>query len=58
VLWIVDYKTSRHEGAGVDAFLDQERERYAKQLQTYVQAVTRGNAGLDFPALKGWREVA
>ena len=25
--WIVDYKTSSHEGADVEAFLDRERER-------------------------------
>ena len=29
VEWLVDYKTSRHEGAGVEAFLDRERDRYS-----------------------------
>src|SRR5207245_335128 len=29
--WTVDYKTSRHEGAEVEAFLDHERERYSTQ---------------------------
>ena len=28
--WIVDYKTSSHEGADVEAFLDRERERYER----------------------------
>src|SRR5437773_1610851 len=34
-VWVVDYKTSRHEGAEVNAFLDKELERYAKQLERY-----------------------
>jgi ATP-dependent exoDNAse (exonuclease V) beta subunit len=56
--WIVDYKTSGHEGGNVDAFLDQERERYDKQLARY--AATLGEPatmlGLYFPLLSGWRE--
>ncbi len=31
--WIVDYKTSSHEGTGLDAFLDRERARYAAELE-------------------------
>jgi ATP-dependent exoDNAse (exonuclease V) beta subunit len=57
VQWIVDYKTSRHEGADVEAFLDQERERYAAQLATYAKAIKRASAGLYFPLLQGWREL-
>ena len=34
--WIVDYKTSSHEGAGLEEFLDRERERYAPQLERYA----------------------
>ena len=54
--WIVDYKTSVHEGADVDAFLDRERERYAAQMQRYAAALG-GNSmwGLYFPLLGGWR---
>ncbi len=37
VRWIVDYKTSSHEGAGLDEFLDNERERYRAQLERYAQ---------------------
>jgi len=58
-LWIVDYKTSSHEGAGVQAFLDRERERYAAQLERYARALGAGeNArlGLYFPLVSGWRE--
>lgn len=60
--WIVDYKTSVHEGAGLDEFLDRERVRYAPQLERYA-AILRGlddrrpiRLGLYFPLLGGWRE--
>ena len=56
--WIVDYKTSSHEGADVEGFLAREEERYAPQLERY--AIASGKAGarraLYFPLLKGWRE--
>jgi hypothetical protein len=35
VPWIVDYRTSSHEGADVEAFLDTEWERYRDQLELY-----------------------
>ena len=57
--WIVDYKTSGHEGTNVDGFLDQEQERYRAQLERYAQALARDDAamlGLYFPLLAGWRE--
>jgi ATP-dependent helicase/nuclease subunit A len=56
VLWVIDYKTSRHEGAGVDAFLDRELERYAPQLARYAKALGDTRMGLYFPLLSGWRE--
>ncbi len=34
--WVVDFKTSRHEGGGRKQFLQQEMERYRTQLRTYV----------------------
>jgi ATP-dependent exoDNAse (exonuclease V) beta subunit len=37
--WIVDFKTSEHEGAELGAFLDSEVERYAPQLERYASAV-------------------
>ena len=56
--WIVDYKTSSHEGAEVDAFLARERERYAAQLARYAGALGGGHRlGLYFPLLGGWREA-
>ncbi len=56
--WVVDYKTSSHEGADPDAFLDRERERYAAQLARYARAVGGAHRlGLYFPVLRGWREI-
>jgi ATP-dependent exoDNAse (exonuclease V) beta subunit len=59
--WIVDYKTSRHEGAGLEAFLDSEQERYRPQLERYAALIARlapgpVRLGLYFPLLGGWRE--
>jgi hypothetical protein len=57
--WIVDYKTSGHEGGDVEAFLDRERERYAGQLARYATAIGDKDPvmlGLYFPLLTGWRE--
>ena len=56
--WIVDYKTSSHEGGDVDAFLDRERVRYEAQLARYAAALGEAptRLGLYFPLLAGWRE--
>jgi ATP-dependent exoDNAse (exonuclease V) beta subunit len=59
--WIVDFKLSRHEGAGLEAFLDNERERYRAQLDSYAGAMRSLDArpirlGLYFPLLGAWRE--
>jgi len=57
--WIVDYKTSSHEGADVADFLDRERERYEAQLARYASALGAApetKLGLYFPLLAGWRE--
>ncbi len=55
---IVDYKTSSHEGAGVEDFLDQEQDRYRVQLERYALALAaeQSDLGLYFPLLSGWRE--
>ena len=55
---IVDYKTGSREGADIEGFLDQERERYRQQLEHYALAFGAGesNLGLYFPLLSGWRE--
>lgn len=59
--WIIDYKTSRHEGADLEDFLDREQERYRGQLEKYAVLMRRLEhrpirAGLYFPLLRGWRE--
>ena len=37
--WIIDYKTSRHEGGDTAAFLDEEVARYRPQLDRYAAAL-------------------
>jgi ATP-dependent exoDNAse (exonuclease V) beta subunit len=59
--WVVDYKTSSHEGADVEGFLDREQERYRNQLDRYAALMQAAEGqpvrrGLYFPLLKGWRE--
>jgi ATP-dependent exoDNAse (exonuclease V) beta subunit len=54
--WVADYKTSEHEGGGIEAFLDQQRERYAAQLDGYAEAVGGARRGIYFPLHKGWRD--
>ena len=56
--WIVDYKTSTHEGAEREQFLDRERERYRAQLERYADILGLRGArlGIYFPLLGGWRE--
>lgn len=60
--WIVDYKTSSHEGGDLEAFLASEELRHRSQLQRYaalVSAVEPGvvRAALYFPLLGEFREV-
>ena len=56
--WIVDYKTSSHEGADLERFLADQQERYRAQLERYAAVSGKPTArrGLYFPLLKGWRE--
>ncbi len=63
VHWIIDYKTSTHEGGDLERFLQQEVERYRPQLVKYAaiygslsNAPVR--AALYFPLLQAFREVA
>ena len=61
--WVIDYKTSRHEGGGLESFLEQELERYRAQLSTYVAlAQALGpepvRAALYFPLLGEFRELS
>ena len=54
--WTIDYKTSRHEGADLDGFLDQEVVRYSKQLERYQSVDVSMRVGLYFPLVRGWRQ--
>lgn len=61
--WIVDFKTSSHEGGGLEEFLESEVDRYRLQMQRYA-TLMRGfkpneivKAALYFPLLKAWCEV-
>ncbi len=61
--WIIDYKTSSHEGGNLEGFLQQEVERYTDQLDRY-RGLYRAYSGaadvrtaLYFPLMQTFREV-
>lgn len=57
--WVIDFKTSMHEGGGIEAFLDEQQRRYREQLERYARVVAPGEEvrlGLYFPLLGAWRE--
>ena len=60
--WIVDYKTASHEGADMEAFLDEETKRHAAQLERYAATLRLLEPerpirlALYFPMFDGWRE--
>jgi len=61
VRWVIDYKTSRHAGGGLDEFLTREVERYRPQLERYAALARRlgpepVRVGLYFPLIRAWRE--
>jgi ATP-dependent exoDNAse (exonuclease V) beta subunit len=63
VRWVIDYKTSRHAGGGLEEFLDREVERYRPQLERYAALVRHlgpepVRVGLYFPLMQSWREWA
>ena len=60
-LWIIDYKTSEHQGGRLERFLDEEQRRYRPQLESYAVLMSRIasgpiSLGLYFPLLDAWRE--
>ena len=61
VRWIIDYKTSSHEGADAAAFLDNELQRYRARLERYARYFRATESrpirlGLYFPLMGGWRQ--
>ncbi|MGB5166378.1 MAG: UvrD-helicase domain-containing protein [Woeseiaceae bacterium] len=60
--WVVDYKTSSHEGGNLQGFLQAEVERYRGQLQRYVALYSDYSGAavkcaLYFPLLQEFVEV-
>jgi ATP-dependent exoDNAse (exonuclease V) beta subunit len=61
--WIVDYKTSSHEGGDLQGFLKAETDRYRAQLARYANIYKEWSGqkvkcALYFPLLKSFVEVA
>jgi len=62
VRWVIDYKTSTHEGGAIGAFLEQELQRYRPQLERYALLAAQLGAepvrtALYFPLLGEFREL-
>jgi len=60
--WIIDYKTSSHEGSNIDGFLASEEERYRPQLRRYRDVLAQLDShpvrtALYFPLLQVFHEV-
>ncbi|MGB5687842.1 MAG: PD-(D/E)XK nuclease family protein [Woeseiaceae bacterium] len=60
--WIIDYKTSSHEGGNLQGFLNAEVERYTAQLQKYAAIYgawsgKQARCALYFPLLREFVEV-
>jgi len=60
--WIVDYKTSFHQGSDIEGFIDNELARYREQLTAYSKLFAlledrSVRVGLYFPLLSTWREL-
>lgn len=58
--WVIDFKTSRHEGGALEEFLDSEATRYRPQLARYAALARRlgpepVRAGLYFPLIQAFR---
>jgi ATP-dependent exoDNAse (exonuclease V) beta subunit len=61
--WVVDYKTSSHEGGSLSSFLEAETDRYRPQLAKYAELYrnysgARVRCALYFPLLQEFVEVA
>lgn len=59
--WVIDFKTSAHEGGGLARFLDEQMSRYAPQMSLYTALARRlgpqpVRAALYFPLLGEFRE--
>ncbi len=63
VRWIIDYKTGEHQGAGLEHYFEEERERYKPQLDQYEELIKlKGETrpikkALYYPLHKRWIPV-
>jgi ATP-dependent exoDNAse (exonuclease V) beta subunit len=60
--WVVDYKTSSHEGGERDKFIAEQLERYRPQLQRYAALAAQlgpepVRCAIYFPVMGEWREL-
>src|SRR5262249_19902234 len=42
--WIIDYKTSTHQGGKLTEFLESEKERYRPQLERYARLMSQDDS--------------
>ncbi len=61
IRWVIDFKSSIHEGSDLERFLDQEVLRYRRQLSVYARLMRMIDprpvkTGLYFPMHSAWRE--
>jgi ATP-dependent helicase/nuclease subunit A len=60
IRWIIDFKTSWHQGSQLKKFLDEQQRRYKRQMERYGSLFSNLGApvrlGLYFPLLDEWRE--
>lgn len=61
--WVVDYKTTTHEGGDLELFLAEQARRYTPQMRRYVELVKPlgpqpVRAGLYFPWLQKFIELS
>ncbi|OGP24944.1 MAG: hypothetical protein A2X99_02590 [Deltaproteobacteria bacterium GWB2_55_19] len=60
VRWVIDYKTGGHEGGELEEFLQNEKERYAPQLERYAALAGAGGGvvkkGIYYPAIGAFIE--
>jgi ATP-dependent exoDNAse (exonuclease V) beta subunit len=60
--WIVDYKMATTTSTAVKKFLDQQQEKYRRDLERYARVMQHLDPrpvrlGLYFPLLREWREI-
>lgn len=60
--WVIDFKTSSHEGGALEVFLHREMQRYESQLRKYLELARElgpdpVRAALYFPLLGAFREL-